>query len=879
MKSGGILAISALATAIAAPMLISSPTVLQDGFTLADATPNDVFMYVLARKNPEREFLDQYWSEVFEALEQSGVGGDVIELLGSVLNAEQTAEMERLKERASQLLVGVDWQQLAGKEMVFAERFDPPKGLSGDKPPIIMADMVWIFRGSGEGAAHNYQGLTAILQALVDEINKVVGAEALVVERSTSNGAEVASVNLLRAVTGMDALPLAVALRGDVIVIGLREGLFNDVLALMDGSSAKTALAGDPRFKAAFAQLPPAEDTMTFFDMQAFLNPLRKFLGSVIKVVEGPDDIYINSGLNSEANQINRRAVSAYQNGDVEKALELVQQAHEADPKNSIVLFNLACFNALLGNRDVALDWLEKSVEGGFYAPRKIANDSDLVSLRDDARFKAALVRAGELARESKVKDTIINSSKTGEAYRLGMQAIQAYHEKDYEQALKLAEQAHAVAPKDSRVLYGLACFHALLGHENEALDFLDEAVDGGFYCPAHISKDPDLDSVREDERYKAAAARARKNAAEYAMTRESGKAGVAKRLIDRFADAVGILDYAATVETTDGYTTCMESVTVLVSDAKERPIYPVLGHADQITHFDKYLPQETVSFSISGGFSFGELYKFLEDSVRVAGPDGEDLLKKWDEVQQMIGVNIQEDVIGWIGEEFITVTMADQGGSVWLVKVTDEDVAREKVGAAIDFLSTQLTQVISKQPALAGLAMLGVQSSPADDPRLEGFQELRFTMSPQPAVWGVTDGYLIFGSSADAAALCMATAAGKHPSIRENARVMSEALVPDGPFTALTLVDRRNLGKELEQGAGIASMVVSMMGAFIPEPEARPVLAKIARILGKLGPVARKIDFYKSVATQTTFDGQAYRYKAVTHYFSPEERAASNAP
>ena len=48
--------------------------------------------------------------------------------------------------------------------------------------------------------------------------------------------------------------------------------------------------------------------------------------------------------------------------------------------------------------------------------------------------------------------------------------------------------------------------------------------------------------------------------------------------------------------------------------------------------------------------------------------------------------------------------------------------------------------------------------------------------------------------------------------------------------------------------------------------------------MLTKLTPVVRKIDFYKSKAAHTTFDGQTWRSRGVTHYFSPAERAAHDA-
>ncbi len=103
--------------------------------------------------------------------------------------------------------------------------------------------------------------------------------------------------------------------------------------------------------------------------------------------------------------------------------------------------------------------------------------------------------------------------------------------------------------------------------------------------------------------------------------------------------------------------------------------------------------------------------------------------------------------------------------------------------------------------------------------------------------------------------------------------RAMSEALVPPGPFASVTLTDRRNEGERLAAGGGVASMVYGMIGTFVPAQKLRPVFAKISGMLGKLVPVAQRIDFYKSGATHKTFDRRMWRTRGVTHYRSPAER------
>jgi hypothetical protein len=170
---------------------------------------------------------------------------------------------------------------------------------------------------------------------------------------------------------------------------------------------------------------------------------------------------------------------------------------------------------------------------------------------------------------------------------------------------------------------------------------------------------------------------------------------------------------------------------------------------------------------------------------------------------------------------------------------------------------------------------MLAVRRSPTQHEKLQGFENLFFAMSPQPFVWGVADGHLIFGDRADAVALCLDTAKGNHPNIRTNKRAMAEAVLPDGSFHSMSLTDQRGLGQELAGMIGVVSMMSGMMTMAIPEPEVRKVISKLAGMLAKLTPVVSKINFFRSVATCTTFEGSAWRTRMVTHYVPPEEREA----
>jgi hypothetical protein len=66
--------------------------------------------------------------------------------------------------------------------------------------------------------------------------------------------------------------------------------------------------------------------------------------------------------------------------------------------------------------------------------------------------------------------------------------------------------------------------------------------------------------------------------------------------------------------------------------------------------------------------------------------------------------------------------------------------------------------------------------------------------------------------------------------------------------------------------------MVGTMVSASIPDPEAQKAIGIVCGILGKLAPVVEAINFYDSSAAVTTFDGNAWHVRSVTHYVAPEK-------
>jgi serine/threonine protein kinase/tetratricopeptide (TPR) repeat protein len=74
----------------------------------------------------------------------------------------------------------------------------------------------------------------------------------------------------------------------------------------------------------------------------------------------------------------------------------------------------------------------------------------------------------------------------------------------DREGAQALATRALAIDPEDPMLLYNVSCMYARLGNPEDALKYLETAIDKGWGHKEWLENDADLDPIRESPRFKA---------------------------------------------------------------------------------------------------------------------------------------------------------------------------------------------------------------------------------------------------------------------------------------------------------------------------------------------------------------------------------------
>lgn len=88
-------------------------------------------------------------------------------------------------------------------------------------------------------------------------------------------------------------------------------------------------------------------------------------------------------------------AISMVEQGNRDRAIQWIERALDVSGEEPFMLYNAACAYALLGETGRALDFLERAVALGWGDRAWIQHDSDLASLRNDPRFTSLMQRMG----------------------------------------------------------------------------------------------------------------------------------------------------------------------------------------------------------------------------------------------------------------------------------------------------------------------------------------------------------------------------------------------------------------------------------------------------------------------------------------------------
>jgi tetratricopeptide (TPR) repeat protein len=116
--------------------------------------------------------------------------------------------------------------------------------------------------------------------------------------------------------------------------------------------------------------------------------------GTLVLVVGGtPGQAYEVSSWEQAAD-----AYPHWRNGDYAKAVEILRDVSDRYPKTALILYNLACAEALNGEHDAALEHLARATALEERWRQAARDDPDFDAVRDDPRFELAVAGQADAA-------------------------------------------------------------------------------------------------------------------------------------------------------------------------------------------------------------------------------------------------------------------------------------------------------------------------------------------------------------------------------------------------------------------------------------------------------------------------------------------------
>ena len=146
-------------------------------------------------------------------------------------------------------------------------------------------------------------------------------------------------------------------------------------------------LSGHAEFTVAGETVDAPAGTMVFIpDVYAERSAVARADETSVLVVGGPADAPIPTS----PFEYWFAAEAPYKAGDYDRAVEVASEGLAEWPESGQLNYQLACFHALAGRREKALEHLAIAVANDPRAAEWASDDSDLDSIRDDPSFPSA---------------------------------------------------------------------------------------------------------------------------------------------------------------------------------------------------------------------------------------------------------------------------------------------------------------------------------------------------------------------------------------------------------------------------------------------------------------------------------------------------------
>ncbi len=226
------------------------------GFTLSSYVPADMHFLVNWKYTPQRARLFASCEKAFGNLVASGIGRDIIDLATIEASEHSRREVYDHINRAISLITTPNWKALTGKEMAVAFKFQMP-----------VPEYVVLFKVQKKTAGKRLEEFATMFKAVADLVPQIMFIPP------AENGEKT-----VRLTFGVPFFSLAVTAEKDMIILSTSDRALGSVLSLVNSKEKGGAIVDTEKFQNAFKGLHKAEDSITYFDSEAYLHFYKQIL-------------------------------------------------------------------------------------------------------------------------------------------------------------------------------------------------------------------------------------------------------------------------------------------------------------------------------------------------------------------------------------------------------------------------------------------------------------------------------------------------------------------------------------------------------------------------------------------------------------------------
>lgn len=247
------------------PLVAAEPSKTLD---VRRAVPNDVFLVVYAKHNPERDYQRAYYEDVWKTVQETRIFERALAIVTTRMSEQDLQQAKSVINELQEAVKPIDVEAVANaKEFIYAQQMKIPT-----------SQHLALARMTPEAATSTAQGVKNLFG-----IAKKYLQDAVTIETSKIGAASVTTMSIGPQVP----FSPTIATLGDIVLFSSSSDLARESLQLLTEGNGKSKF-DDPRLADALGHLPTSEDSLVFYDGQQQMRDLAQF-GPFIQTMSGGD--------------------------------------------------------------------------------------------------------------------------------------------------------------------------------------------------------------------------------------------------------------------------------------------------------------------------------------------------------------------------------------------------------------------------------------------------------------------------------------------------------------------------------------------------------------------------------------------------------------